>query len=553
VGDGDLPKQAHVEHLSAVCRLGERSRTASFLLLLLSVIIIITMNINELLKEAQQKALKPTATVVRRCNGKIHVYNEELLSEKERERRVSASEEAGKLRQEEPSSGETHNDDSIIIRPSVNTRAENRPIMETEKTRQLVALGEAMGGPRFPNFALRPSQRDDDVEAFEPLLHKYLQQEGEDRSVNDTASFQDYFGQDISLHEWSLLMVAASIWVNAPRCMKLLLDLGANPLQKDSSGRHVLTEALATARHGKFGPWEVLRGLQQEQQQQASPHLGSSSSGSSCSSIVITAEKIKDAKLCDITEAMIVALRSGKAGITPPQTQNAFLQMWNHGFRLHARHYRPNEIRQHFHEMILIRFDELASLQCLPARHEASRWTFQQVMDLEQEQRDSVKILFLSHRWLRPHMGHPDCAGHSKFAAFLDIGRQYCQQAQVAASDLFFWIDYSCIDQSVPSIKTRCIQSLPLYILISDGFVWIEHPDYMIRAWCMLEILFGSSMPVKTRNFDFCKYSASRCALEIRNESFQGTDPQCGGVTDLNDMHYIRSLTWFAEKLYKWM
>jgi hypothetical protein len=145
------------------------------------------MNVNELLKEARQKALKPTATVVRYSNGQIRVDNEGLLSAMERERRVSASEEAGKLRQEpaniQASVSANHNAENSAICASSRTTT-HRP--KDEKTRQLVALGLAMGGPRFPNFDLRASQRDDDVETFEPFLREYLRVEG--HTVNDTAS-----------------------------------------------------------------------------------------------------------------------------------------------------------------------------------------------------------------------------------------------------------------------------------------------------------------------------------------------------------------------------
>lgn len=123
--------------------------------------------------------------------------------------------------------------------------------LHSAQTQTLIKLKEAMDGPGFPRTTPRPFQRTDDVNAFEPLLMEYLEAGGD---IEATASFQDYFGHNIGLDHWTLLRVATSAWVKAPNCMRLLLKHGSNPLGRDSTGRLVITEALATARHGDWEP-----------------------------------------------------------------------------------------------------------------------------------------------------------------------------------------------------------------------------------------------------------------------------------------------------------
>ena len=447
----------------------------------------------ELIKEKSNK-LKPTATIIRTSTG-ITVERSEHLSDTERTDRVAVSLEAGRKRHESAVEVlEELNDDTI-------------PFEQMTKTQQLVAMGKAMGGPRFPNFTLKPYQKSDDVEEFGNLLEIYLNLTttvGDDagsvkdktkrRTVNDTASFCDYFGHDLDLQDWSLLHVSACVFVNAPKCMKLLLENGANPLQKDSSsGRHPVMEALATARHGYFGPWNVMKEYftsEDEEDEMAED-------GSNKIRVLIRPSDVIASKLADVTEAMIVALRRGKMGITPQQTRQYMHNFWKEGFKLYSKHYTPKEIHDHFHEMILISYNEMKTMGCIPIRQSGSRTSLSDLISLESEDgrndddnsnKNRAKVIFLSHRWLRPQQLHPDDEEQTKYRDIMNACELYCQKYKVSLEKLYLWVDYSCIDQRCPNIKIRSIQSLPFYILMSDGFIAIDHRDYMTRAWCMLEI-----------------------------------------------------------------
>ena len=192
------------------------------------------------------------------------------------------------------------------------------------------------------------------------------------------------------------------------------------------------------------------------------------------------------------------------------------------GFQLYKKHYTRDEIQEHYYDMILLSYSELQSFGRLPSRQEGTRITLHDMMimkqqlEQEEETEDSrnskedttatatassnstnnvkQKVIFFSHRWLQPEASepHPDDEDLSKYNAIMDACQLYCENANskgqiVELQDLYLWIDYCCIDQTVPDIKQRCIQTLPFYIMLSDVFIQIDHGEYMDRAWCLLE------------------------------------------------------------------
>jgi hypothetical protein len=415
-----------------------------------------------------------------------------------------------------------------VVRPRPRSYSDLERGQDEEgwKRNQLTAMVLAMGGPGFPNCSLQPGQASDCLDKFEPLLVEYLKMGG---AVDDTATFQDFFGHDVGLQDWTLLRVAACVHTIAPKCMLVLLKHGANPLLRDSSGRNVVTEALATARYGDTRPFEILQ---------------SRVSDSVCSA----------SQLCDVTEAMLYKLRRGKMGITPQQTRQEFVQMRRQGFVVHSKTYRPEDVDNHFALMHLLNLKELQSRTSLPESGDASCLRVLPQVIADPTLATRRRVLFVSHRWLRSC--HPDNDKNDKFHAILQLGLAYCEIHGTEPADCFLWVDYCCIRQSNPELKTRGIQGLPFYILLADAFVAIEHDAYMTRAWCLLELLLGSFMPTKTQGYDLYKFD---CSGGLREIAPSMSDlcllrPQDGGVTDPGDMEYIRALTWFAEThLYKWL
>ena len=416
-----------------------------------------------------------------------------------------------------------------VVRPLPRTYSDLERDQDEQgwKRNQLTAMALAMGGPGFPSCSIREGQASDCIEKFEPLLLDYLSMGG---NVDDTATFKDFFGHHMGLKGWTLLRVAACAYINAPQCMLLLLNHGANPLLRDSTGRTVLAEAMATARHGATGPIDILQSRVSDSEQSAS-------------------------RLCDVTEAMMYKLRRGKMGITPQQTRQEFVQMRFHGFTCYEKVYRPEDIDNHFAYMHLLNLKELQSRSSLPHTGDSSCLSLLPQVISDPTLATNSRIIFVSHRWLGGN--HPDNDQNEKFHAIVQLGLAYCEIHETDPEDCFLWVDYCCIQQTDTRLKTLGIQALPFYILLADAFIAIENDTYMTRAWCLLEYLLGCFMPAKTMGYDLYKFDSSTGALNEIAPSQSDLcllQPQKAGVTDPSDMEYIRALTWFAEThLYKWL
>ena len=103
---------------------------------------------------------------------------------------------------------------------------------------------------------------------------------------------------------------------------------------------------------------------------------------------------------------------------------------------------------------------------------------------------DRGVVMFVSHRWLRSASGEPDDDARTKFKALVAFAHYYehfyCRQA--GARNIYFWIDYACIDQDnmLPGV-----QSLPLYVAASNDLLVYETKDYADRAWCCAEMVLA--------------------------------------------------------------
>mmetsp|Transcript_45086 Transcript_45086/g.109093 ORF Transcript_45086/g.109093 Transcript_45086/m.109093 type:complete len:504 (-) Transcript_45086:204-1715(-) len=458
-----------------------------------------------------------------------------------------------------------------------------------ERVSQLVAMCRAMGGPRYRNFALQPGQVHDNVKAFKPLLEQYLHQN--DASIDDVASFADYFGQDIGLHGWTLLRAASSVWVNAPQVMKLLLQHGADPLHKDSSGRHIFTEALSTARHGYQEPWNILEehayaannnknqkhGGGAEKQGDDDDDDHPTTTMTKTIQIIITPEILEQAKLSDTTESLIKSFREGKTDVGIVETRQSFLKVFESGFHIYKKWYQPDVILSFFEEMNVISLTDLRAQKVLPSFADAGAvgGGMVSVRSLTAEgdgngntEDSKHKLVFISHRWLQPWNLHPDDADGSKRQMIVDAGLAYCQKESISPENLYLWIDYTCINQPDSGCKFRSIQTLPFYIMLCDGFVAVDHSEYMTRAWCQLEAKFGACMTVGGKNFGFYRYtrppppppnkdnsvssSSPECLETLNPHEFIGSNPERGKVSDPSDLAYIQALSWFAADMVRY-
>ena len=111
-------------------------------------------------------------------------------------------------------------------------------------------------------------------------------------------------------------------------------------------------------------------------------------------------------------------------------------------------------------------------------------------VDAKEALQDRGVVMFVSHRWLRSASGEPDDDARTKFKALVAFAHYYehfyCRQA--GARNIYFWIDYACIDQDnmLPGV-----QSLPLYVAASNDLLVYETKDYADRAWCCAEMVLA--------------------------------------------------------------
>lgn len=106
-----------------------------------------------------------------------------------------------------------------------------------------------------------------------------------------------------------------------------------------------------------------------------------------------------------------------------------------------------------------------------------------------------VEIIMISHRWLRPSLdpslAHPDSEDHQKAKAineFSNWRRQWVQQQHGFLPEIYYWIDFACIDQNDTVVS---VPMLPLWVACCERFLRIESEGYDSRAWCRLEPLLS--------------------------------------------------------------
>ena len=96
-------------------------------------------------------------------------------------------------------------------------------------------------------------------------------------------------------------------------------------------------------------------------------------------------------------------------------------------------------------------------------------------------------LAFLSHRWLGGN--HPDDEdGGTKYRALLHWSQWYeTIYSKTRTRKLYFWIDWSCMDQDDSHNIDKGVKSLPLYVSVCNDFLCYQTPDYEGRAWCQVD------------------------------------------------------------------
>ena len=155
------------------------------------------------------------------------------------------------------------------------------------------------------------------------------------------------------------------------------------------------------------------------------------------------------------------------------------------------------------------------------------------------------RIFMCSHRWLRPStqrsISHPDDERSTKARILVDFAKWYTANRQQIDlhTKVFFFIDFSCIDQDSPLSGTLM---LPLYVATCHNVVCFETSDFSERAWCLLELFMGCVL-CHGGDFPFVidRTFANNGQREHR-ETRLLTDPTIGKLTLDTDANAIATL-----------
>lgn len=164
-----------------------------------------------------------------------------------------------------------------------------------------------------------------------------------------------------------------------------------------------------------------------------------------------------------------------------------------------------------------------------------------------------VEVFMVSHRWLRPSLdrrcSHPDGPDNQKAVALDEFSawrRQWVLSRHGRLPELYYWIDYSCIDQANAA---EALPLLPLWVACCERFLRIETADYDDRMWCRLE-------PLLSYVFSFADHQVSigldfRCQWPHtgKRETRMILDPRTGLHTDPGDAERTAPLVELAMAL----
>ena len=157
-----------------------------------------------------------------------------------------------------------------------------------------------------------------------------------------------------------------------------------------------------------------------------------------------------------------------------------------------------------------------------------------------------VEIIMVSHQWLRPSLNkdeaNPDTVDNLKALSlneFSDWRRNWVMRNHGFHPEIFYWIDFSCLDQNKPDIG---VPLLPLWVACCERFLMINTPAYNERAWCRLEPLlshvFSFADHLNSIDLDF----KSKWPLSGIEKFTTLLDPIKGKTTDPKDISLIKDL-----------
>lgn len=349
----------------------------------------------------------------------------------------------------------------------------------------------------------------DDIDRFGPKMARFLAAGNSvDTRLPSTRSAKA--GGKIYNHK-TLAGVAASWQVNAPMCLRKLLQAGADPSAGDASGRlSALYSAAITA----------------------------TVSGTDCDGRCLEEiAKLPGSELM-IAQArakrlMYDALRAMEGDeshvLTRHQRRQLYSSMLRNGFTsFWGCVYTASQVGEYLCPMLVVPLETFHRHGSIP-RHSQKLGVSVDAIEAD------ATVVFFSHRWLRASAdistAHPDDERGTKFQQMLavmsavkakrqqqasrrqqpsttaasafaggsaaaaavvaddgstcpssSVWRSKAKQEEDTAADsrsgCYIWVDYACIDQDDHATKLRGINSLPIFIDLCDSFCSVHHAEY---------------------------------------------------------------------------
>lgn len=173
-------------------------------------------------------------------------------------------------------------------------------------------------------------------------------------------------------------------------------------------------------------------------------------------------------------------------------------------------------------------------------------------------------IIFISHRWLRGkcNPAHPDNEKNNKFKLLIQAIDFLWGIHAKKFKYCYIWLDFGCIDQDGnPAGELKMLDQIVglsdclLTVIHDDNPDWVLEPSldgylldykadgwkngYLLSAWCRLEMMYASHIPLRTDNDDkrISRFDAGvKASLQLgrRSHFLYGTrESRCGFCPEL--------------------
>eukprot|EP00928_Gymnodinium_smaydae_P023473 TRINITY_DN19360_c0_g3_i1.p1 TRINITY_DN19360_c0_g3~~TRINITY_DN19360_c0_g3_i1.p1 ORF type:complete len:745 (+),score=63.99 TRINITY_DN19360_c0_g3_i1:110-2344(+) len=209
----------------------------------------------------------------------------------------------------------------------------------------------------------------------------------------------------------------------------------------------------------------------------------------------------------------------------------------------------------------------LKQLQYIPRSSEGFTVTLQDILQdrLSREEpllcpkgNPVLQVYMVSHTWcskahqpggkIYPELAHPDDENCTKAKSLIAFGEYTYEQF---GREVFFWIDYCCIDQDDVRAGVR---SLPLYVCCCSSFLVLYSVGYETRAWTLLEqCMFagvGTKPAITALSVDGSFFPDMKLGADGKETRRALVDPALGVLSDEVDRELIRYLTQLAQNLW---